>query len=384
LQRVETPARPRVWWNEYVALLLTVWMVGSVVWALGHAGWEPLLRRLPIVAIPALILGYGCAKTWRVPVPALHGLALLAGTITCWLVTITAPGVAAGSLRRRTVLLWHHGVDWTRAAWRGEAINDRPLFLLLVSALVFALAYMVLWWVFRTGSSVLAIGVPGVVLLVTVGTTTLPGRWYLAAFLLGAIPLAARFAGFRQEVRWQQQWIAYPASLRSRYLSVGSAVGLVLVLLTTILPFSVHIAAVNTAWERAQKPVQQLVTGAQERFPRAVDGQGGKPTVIPGFASFGPTFRLAGSLNLSDAPAVLLTAQEAHYLSANAYDFYTGLGWEDRATTTFNPQGPNGAIYSPQVSVAANQQVPLPSCPGSSTTTSTTPTAPSGKANCVG
>ena len=50
----------------------------------------------------------------------------------------------------------------------------------------------------------------------------------------------------------------------------------------------------------------------------------------------------------------------AHYLSANAYDFYTGLGWEDHATTTFNPQGPNGAIYSPQVSVGATQQVPRP------------------------
>ena len=49
-----------------------------------------------------------------------------------------------------------------------------------------------------------------------------------------------------------------------------------------------------------------------------------------------------------------------HYLSANTYDFYTGLGWEDHATTTFNPQGPNGAIYSPQVSVGAKQQVPRP------------------------
>ena len=76
----------------------------------------------------------------------------------------------------------------------------------------------------------LAIGVPGIVLLVTVGTTALAGRWYLAAYLLAAIPLAARFAGFRQEARWQRQWIAYPVSLRSRYLSVGSGIALVLVL----------------------------------------------------------------------------------------------------------------------------------------------------------
>lgn len=359
LQRAEAPARPRGWWNEYVALFLTVWMVGTVVWALGHTGWDPLLRRLPLAAVPAVVLGYGVTKLWRVPVAALHTLALLGGALVCWLVTITAPGFATGSPRQRSVLLWHRGIGWIRAAWRGDALQDRPLFLLVVSALVFALAYLVLWWGFRIGSSVLTIGVPGVALLVTIGTANLAGRWYLAAYLLAAIPLAARFAGFRQEARWQRQWIAYPVNLRSRYLSVGSGIALLLVMLTAFLPATVHIEAINTAWQHAQQPAQQLYADVQERFTRAVDGQG-KPQVIPGFASFGPTFRLAGSLNLSDAPAVYLSAQEPHYLSANAYDFYTGLGWEDHATDTFNPQGPNGAIYSPQVSVSATQQVPRP------------------------
>ncbi len=82
--------------------------------------------------------------------------------------------------------------------------------------------------------------------------------------------------------------------------------------------------------------------------------------MIPGFAAFGQTFRLAGSLNLSDAPAVYLTATEAHYLRANAYDTYTGLGWEDRATSTFNPRGPNGATYAAPVSVGAKQGIPQP------------------------
>ncbi|MDQ6603690.1 MAG: transglutaminase domain-containing protein [Chloroflexota bacterium] len=359
MQRQATPARPRGWWNEYVALFLTVWMVGAVVWALGHAGWDPILRRLPIVAIPAAAMGYGFTKLWRVPVAALHTLALLGGTLVCWLVTITAPGVAAGSPRHRTVLLWRRGIEWTQAAWRGDALQDHALFLLVVGVGVFALAYLVLWWVFRTGSSVLAIGVPGIALLTTVGTTHLDQRWYLAAYLLAALPLAARFAGFRQEARWQRQWVAYPVSLRSRYLSVGSGIALVLVLLATLLPVTVHIGAIDKAWQRAQQPAQNLYADVQERFTRAVDG-GGAPQVIPGFASFGPTFRLAGSLNLSDAPAVYLSSQEPHYLSANAYDFYTGLGWEDRATATFNPQGPNGAIYSPQVSVGAKQQVPRP------------------------
>lgn len=358
MQRANAPAQRRVWWNEYVALFLVVGMIGTVVWALGHAGWDPLLTRLPLVTLPGLVIGYGCAKLWHIPAAVLHSIAILGGTLAALLVTLTVHDVS-GSPRQRVVGLWHRGVVWTHALWRGEPQDDRVLFLLMVSALVFALAYAVMWWTFRTGASALAIGVPGIVLLVTIGTASLPGKWYLAIYLLAAIPLAARFAGFRQEARWQHAWIAYPTAIRSRYLSVGSGIALVLVLLTSLLPLSVHIDAVNRAWERARHPIEDLTTQAQERFTRSVDGAG-KPTVIPGFASFGPTFRLAGSLNLTDAPAVLLTAQEPHYLSANTYDFYTGLGWEDHATATFNPQGPNGAIYAPQVSVGAKQPVPRP------------------------
>src|SRR5690348_15876914 len=122
--------------------------------------------------------------------------------------------MAVGSPRRRTVLLGQRAVDWVRDAWLANAHDDQVLFLLIVSALIFAYAYMAMWWVFRTGSSILAIGLPGTVRLVTAGTTQIPGRWYLAAFLLAAIPLATRSAGFRQEACWQQQWIAYPRSLR--------------------------------------------------------------------------------------------------------------------------------------------------------------------------
>jgi transglutaminase-like putative cysteine protease len=359
LQRAATPAHRSVWWNEYLALFLTIWMVGTVVWAMGRAGWDPILHRLLVVAVPAVLVGYGFARLWRVPIPALHGLGLLAGSITCLTVTLTAPGAGSGSPRHRLVLLWDRAVDWARAAWQGQALHDPVLFLLVMSALVFGLVYWVIWWTFRIPSSLLAIGVPGATLVITVGLATLPGRWYLGAYLLAAIPLAARFAGFRQEWQWQKSWIAYPLSLRTRYLRVGSALAIVLVLMTLFLPLSLRIDAISEAWKRAQEPVQRAITQAQDRFAQTVEG-GNQPTVIPGFASFGPRFQLAGSLNLSDAPAVSLTAQEPHYLSANAYDFYTGLGWEDHSTSTFNAQGPNGALYSPQVSVGAKQLVPRP------------------------
>jgi hypothetical protein len=369
LQPAATPAPRGVWWNEYLALLLTIGMVGTVVWAMRQAGWDPVLHRLPLVAVPAVLLAYGFARMWRVPIAALHSLGFVAGGLVCFVVALTAPGAGPGSPRHRLILLWDRAVAWGRAAWQGQTLHDPVLFLLVMGVLVFGLAYWVIWWTFRVPSSLLAIGVPGLALVVTVGIAGLP-RWYLAVYLLAAIPLAARFAGFRQEWKWQKAWIAYPLSIRARYLRVGSALAVTLVLVTTLLPLSVHVDAISEAWKRAQQPVQRAITQAQDRFGQAIDGEN-QPTVIPGFASFGPSFRLAGSLNLSDAPAVSLSAQEPHYLSANAYDFYTGLGWEDRSTSTFNAQGPNGALYSPQVSVGAKQLVPRPATGTDATATVT-------------
>ncbi len=366
MQAVATPARRSVWWNEYFALALTILMTGTAVWAIGHAGWDPILTRLPLVAAPGMFAGYAAARLWRVPVPLLHGAGLAFGALATFAVALTANEAGPGSLRSRLRFLRDDAVGWGRAAWRGEALHEPVLFLLAVGALIFALGYWVMWWSFRAPSSALAIGMPGAALIATIGATSLPGRWYLAAYLLAAIPLAARFAGFRQEWRWQKAWIAYPTSLRSRHLAVGSAVAAALVLLTTVLPLTLRSDRVNDLWKQVQQPVQRTLTDVQERFNTAVEGQN-KATVIPGFASFGPTFRLAGSLNLSDAPAVLVTAQEGHYLAANAYDFYTGLGWEDRAAATFTAQGPNGAVYSPQVSVGAKQLVPRPA-PGTEAT----------------
>lgn len=368
MQAVAAPTRRGVRWNEYFALMLTVLMTGTAVWAVARAGWDPILARLPLVAIPGMLAGYTAARLWRVPVPLLHSAGFATGTLVTFAVALTAAEAGPGSPRRRLLLLRDDAVNWGRAAWRGEALHEPVLFLLAAGALAFALAYWVMWWTFRAPSAALAIGVPGAALIATIGAASLPGRWYLAVYLLAAIPLAARFAGFRQEWQWQRSWIAYPTSLRSRYLTVGSAVAAALVLLTTALPLTLRIDRVNDLWRRVQQPVQRTLTEAQGRFNAAVEGQT-KTTVIPGFAAFGPSFRLAGSLNLSDAPAVRVTAPQPRYLAANAYDYYTGLGWEDRAAATFTTQGPNGAVYSPQVSVGAKQLVPRPATGIEATTT---------------
>lgn len=362
-------ARRGVPWNEIGAVALVCAMVLPVVWAWAGAGWGGALARVPLLALVGLAMGGAMARLWRVPSGVLTFGATSVGLLLAWFATMAfLADTYTGGLRDRAGLLARDIAAWVLATWTGGGANLFPPFVFGMCFAAYALGFCVMWWTFRGRAPVFAIGVPGAALLVTLATARgLPGKACLAVFLLGALPLAARFAGEREEDRWQQAWIRYPRSLRERYLAVGSGVAAALVLLVTALPLTTQTSFVKDAWRQAQPLLSNTTSRFEQQFLSSLSGEGNGPTVIPGFAAFGSTFRLAGSLNLSDAPAVYLTAAEPHYLRANAYDTYTGLGWEDRAKSTFNPRGPNGAVYAPEVSVGARQTIPQPARDGTTT-----------------
>jgi len=361
-RRREEAVPAAIWGSEMGAVAFVAAMALANAWAWAHAGWSDALGSLPFFALVGLALGYGLAKAWRVSGSLLTGGAAAFGLLLAYGGTMTLLRAEyAGTPRNRAVLLARDFVLWLRETWMGHNADYHPplVFGLLFAA--FALGFCVMWWTFRVRAGVFALGVPGFALIVTLGNTpALPGKPLLAVYLFGALALAARFAGEHQEARWQHAWIRYPRTLRGRFLTVGSTISAALVLLAVMLPFTTQTGLLHEVWQGSQPALDHAVNRVEDRFGSALNPGGGGPTVIPGFAAFGQTFRLAGSLNLSDAPAVYLTATEAHYLRANAYDTYTGLGWEDRATSTFNPRGPNGATYAAPVSVSAKQGIPQP------------------------
>ena len=64
--------------------------------------------------------------------------------------------------------------------------------------------------------------------------------------------------------------------------------------------------------------------------------------------------------SLGDEQAVTLRGvQEPQYLVGLRYDVYTGRGWESDVADTFNPNGPDGTVYSPQLTFRPQQDVAL-------------------------
>ncbi len=369
--RSETaPPQGGVRWNEVGAVALVCMVVLPVAWAWTNAAWGGAWGRLPLLlAAVGLLVGGGAARFPRVPAGIFTFGATLIGLLLAWLGTMTAlAGDYTGTPRERVVLLVRDLATWLVATWTGGRADPLPPFVFGMAFAAFALGFCAMWWTFRARAPLFALLIPGAALIATLATDRdLPGKPYLAAFLLGAVPLAARFAGEREEDRWQRAWIRYPLALRERYLAVGCAVAAAIVLLATALPLTTQSDLLKNAWQRAQPALSDAATRAERQIFSPLGSDTNGPTVIPGFAAFGSTFRLAGSLNLSDAPAIYLTSAEPRYLRANAYDTYTGLGWEDRAKATFNPRGPNGATYAPEVSVAARQTIPQPARDGATT-----------------
>ena len=60
--------------------------------------------------------------------------------------------------------------------------------------------------------------------------------------------------------------------------------------------------------------------------------------LAPSYASFGPDFEVGGFPALSDAPVARLNGREPRYLSATAYDHYTGRGWQTTTPESFAKQ----------------------------------------------
>lgn len=339
----------------WATVLLTSLIVVIAVISIQRADWADGLDVLNTVMVVGLIAGFIVSKWRRVPSPALHLGGLLVGVLTVIYAMTAYIDDGIGSNRDKLRWLWDRGEIWVTALFNGDSAEDLYLFVLFISILTFAMAYLTMWFVFRARWIWAALFFPGVVLLLNLGYSLRVPNSLVAIFIFAALLLLMRFALLQRELNWQRIRIEYPGTLMWRSLWVASYLAIAVLIFGWAIPVSARSGNVNDVWQDVDGPWRSVEQQFDKWFV-GLRGPGGSG--VGGFAAFEDSFELGGPLSLSDDPVVIFDGPGGPaYIAAHTYNTYTGRGWRSDLSET-NEEGESVAI-APQIELQPGESLPL-------------------------
>jgi len=338
-------------------LLLHLILVGTAGMAVQTANWTGLRTSLPLLALSSALFGVLLAKS-RLPDTFAHLFAVVTSIAAALLAVTLSTADVEGSLLARARSVGRSSLDWYLG--RGVPGDDELLLSLLMGALIWLLAYLAAWTLFRRGWFFASILLPGFLVLVNLGYAPAPENWPIIVYLLGSGILAARYHLFRRQQQWARWGMPAPGAMGTRFFLTGAFVAVLAVATGWATPQSLAHASLEPLLSRFQEPLLD----AQERLLGWAEGAGSESDDALGeesgrFSSFGDSFSIGGPLRLTDAPAVLLQAEASTYLIGHHYDAYSGRGWRSTVESTFDGRGADGQTYSPEMTFQAGQKIPL-------------------------
>ena len=230
-----------------------------------------------------------------------------------------------GELQARVYFVLLRLLDWVDAALNRTASADNYVFVFEICFLMWWLAYLGTWSIFRHGYTWRAIVPAGVVLLINTYYAPQPTMGFLVAFVLVGLVLLVRTNLAEQQLRWRVQRVYFSPDIAWDFLRNGLAFSVIIVALAWVLPglgrnpqVREFLAPVNGAWENTSQSVQRLYQGlnrqAQERG-----------------AAFGDSLTLGGERNVTDSPVFQVATSQGRYWRAVAFDTYDGRSWQNTA-----------------------------------------------------
>ncbi len=336
----------RRWWElpeGWLSLLLLLLILLTVAGCMQRSQWAPSLQEalgiLTWAAVVGLAAGFVLTRLRWLPRIIAHLLGQLGGV--AWVVhlsgslrSVEVPGMAqpvsylspllegwrdlAAELLIRSILL-------ARTFIRGGTGEDAVLFVVVLGLVFWELGFLGAWFAFRSRLPWLAVGLPGVVLVLDLiyGPGVAPRYFDYYAFL--ALLFLFYYLWKQQEWRWAQADVRYPAELSRAVLWAGLLFSALLVLGTAFLPASAASEESASFWDRIIQPWKET-RETWERLFSEVEGTGrGR------YREFAPTFELGGARVDPEGTAFEVYAQQAEYLRAIVFDQYDGRGWTNTA-----------------------------------------------------
>ncbi len=345
--------RPDEGWA--IVLLQAALLINAAL-VVGRSDWVEVPASLAAVAVCGGMLGYLLAKT-SCPDVIAHLTAAIVGMWAIGFQVLTVYPELGASRRDRFAELIDRARVWYRGTTAGNQQDDTVLFAFALAFTLWLVSYLAVWTLFRRRWVLVSILLPGFLVLVTLGYSPELGSPHLIVALLLSGMLSALYFAFRRNQVWRRFRIPSPQGISRRV----SGVGTVLVVVVLVLAWSLPEGSANDTFDdfrdRAQGPAESISNWWSDTMPSlATDDRSAADT----YASFEDSFELGGGVSLGDEQAVTLRGvQEPQYLVGLRYDVYTGRGWESDVADTFNPNGPDGTVYSPQLTFRPQQDVAL-------------------------
>jgi transglutaminase-like putative cysteine protease len=329
---------------DWIAVVLAILIVFCASASVAMAEWVPSLDVLSLTVVVSGSVGALIATSrWR-PRTA-HVIMLLYGLAWVTLLSISdMPDKVYGftwldSVRQLVIRLGEHIYIWFEAISSGGVGKDNAIFLLVLSAGFWLIAYLTVWNTIRRQRLWLAVAPAGIILLVNMyyyGGQEVLAFW-LIVYLFAVLLYAARLYTLWQEVRWQFGRIRFKPEIERDFLQIGAMIALAAVLFGTVVPTFAGAPQISGLWREISRPVRSV----EDTFSRLFSGL--QPHGLPYNNPFGRTLALLGQRNLGTELVMEVRSPESRYWQGVIYDRYTGGAFQ--------------SSDAEQVAVTANEQI---------------------------
>lgn len=328
---------------DWIAVVLAILIVFCASASIAMAEWVPNLDVLRLTVVVSGSLG-ALISTCRWRPRTVHFIMLLYGIV--WVTVLCVndmPDKVYGftwldSVRHLVVRLGEHIYIWFDAISSGGVGKDNTIFLLVLSAGFWSIAYLAVWNTIRQQRLWLAVAPAGIILLVNMyyyGGKEVLASW-LIIYLFMVLLYAARLYTLRQELRWQFGRIRFRPEIERDFLQIGAIIALAAVLFGTVVPTFAGAPQISGLWREISRPVRSV----EDTFSRLFSGL--QPHGLPYTNPFGRTLALLGQRNLGTELVMEVRSPESRYWQGVIYDRYTGGAFQsseaERVAVTANEE----------------------------------------------
>ncbi|MCS7259609.1 MAG: transglutaminase domain-containing protein [Anaerolineae bacterium] len=315
------PSGTNYWVREgWGVFCLTLALILIVSVAVANAGWTEGLHCVIPAGLAAFVFAFLSARS-RLPASLAPLLSIPVGTALAFRLTAELiPGTA--DWPQRWAWMWYRIYVFSRTLFSGGSSTDSLVFLFQLCILVWMVAWLITWFVFRGERVWDAVVLAGLLLLGTSYYAPNNLTLHLILFLMIALLLVIRFNLYLRERIWRHIQIPYHAGeLVWHFWRVGLALSIVVVALSWLapaIPMEMRgraLDALRTGWYDLEDRLGHLFATLRFRDSWSADFSG---RALP----------LGGPRQLGSLVVMEVTSPSgAHYWREVAFDHYTGQGW---------------------------------------------------------